>query len=39
MQPTDLALQVFSKDSDGTHNVSYPMVKLNNNILMKIGTT
>lgn len=37
MEPTDPSKQVFSRDSDGTHNVTFQMVRLNNNVLMKFG--
>lgn len=37
MEPTAADRQIFSQDTDGSHNVTYQMVKLNNNVLMKFG--
>jgi hypothetical protein len=37
MEPTDPDKQIFSEDVGSNYNVSYQLVKLNNNVLMKMG--
>jgi len=37
MEPPITEYYIFSKDYDNSHDTTYQLVKLDNNVLMKIG--